>query len=148
MQYSCVNRFPCFKMMVNLSLCLLSTVPWSSSHSLIEYLTTKTYWGVEVQLHTFLTSELNGVEWSASCNFRFTPGLRVSQTPFDSRLYGPQRPSELGGKNKISHHCPCSKLPPFPYISKIYLRNNRKSSHIIELSVLYTVCLLHGMKLS
>jgi len=27
----------------------------------------KTYWGVEVQFHAFLTSELDGGKWSASC---------------------------------------------------------------------------------
>jgi hypothetical protein len=36
----------------------------------------KTYWGVEVQLHSFLTSALDGREWSASCASRFTPGVR------------------------------------------------------------------------
>jgi len=30
--------------------------------------------GVEVQLHAFLTSELDGGEWSASRSERFTPG--------------------------------------------------------------------------
>jgi hypothetical protein len=33
----------------------------------------KTYWGVEVYLHAFLTLELNGGEWSASLPGRFTP---------------------------------------------------------------------------
>jgi len=27
----------------------------------------ETYWGVEVQPHTFLISALDGDEWSASC---------------------------------------------------------------------------------
>jgi hypothetical protein len=33
----------------------------------------KTYWGVEVELHAFLTSVLGGGEWSASCSGRFIP---------------------------------------------------------------------------
>jgi len=33
----------------------------------------KTYWGVEAQHHTFLTSVLYGSEWSASRPGRFTP---------------------------------------------------------------------------
>jgi len=36
---------------VNLSLCL------------IKHHVMKTYWGVEVQLHAFLTTALGGVEW-------------------------------------------------------------------------------------
>jgi hypothetical protein len=37
----------------------------------------KVYWGVEVQLHTFLTPALDGGEWSASLAGRFTPWERV-----------------------------------------------------------------------
>jgi hypothetical protein len=36
----------------------------------------KTYWGVELWPHTFLTSALDGSEWSASRPDRFTPGER------------------------------------------------------------------------
>jgi len=32
----------------------------------------KACWGVEAQLHPFLTSELDGGEWSASCSRRYT----------------------------------------------------------------------------
>jgi len=31
----------------------------------------KTYWRVEVELHTFLTLAVDGGEWSASCPGRF-----------------------------------------------------------------------------
>jgi hypothetical protein len=34
------------------------------------------YWGVEVYLHGFLTSTLDGGKWSASRLGRFTPPLR------------------------------------------------------------------------
>jgi hypothetical protein len=49
---------------VKLSLCL------TKCHSM------KTYGGMEVQLHAFLTSAPDGGEGSASCPGRFTPGIR------------------------------------------------------------------------
>jgi hypothetical protein len=36
----------------------------------------KTYGGVDVEIHIFLTSALAGGEWSASRPGRFTPGER------------------------------------------------------------------------
>jgi len=40
----------------------------------------KTYRGVRVEHHAFLTSALNGDEWSASGPGRFTPGERTPST--------------------------------------------------------------------
>jgi hypothetical protein len=40
----------------------------------------KTYWGVEVKLHAFLTSVLDGGELSASRPCRFTPRERALGT--------------------------------------------------------------------
>jgi len=40
----------------------------------------KTYGGMEVQLHAFLTSALDGGEWSASRAGYFTPMERVPGT--------------------------------------------------------------------
>jgi len=42
----------------------------------------KTYWGVEVYLHSFLTSALDGGEWSTSCSGHFTPKIRNPGTPW------------------------------------------------------------------
>jgi len=47
------------------------------SLSLTKYHTTKTYRGVEVQLHVFLTLALDGGEWSASRPGHFTLGERT-----------------------------------------------------------------------
>jgi hypothetical protein len=67
---------------VRLSLCL------TTNHAM------KTYWGVEVQLHAFLISELDGGEWSASRSGRFTPGS------LDRRLGGTQSRSRHSGEEK------------------------------------------------
>jgi len=37
----------------------------------------KKYWGLEIERHVFLTSELDGGEWSASSPSCFTPGERA-----------------------------------------------------------------------
>jgi hypothetical protein len=39
-----------------------------------------TYWGMEVYIHAFLISALDGGEWSASRPGRFTPGVRAPST--------------------------------------------------------------------
>jgi hypothetical protein len=44
---------------------------------LTEHHATKAYWGVEVSLHAFLTSALDGGEWSVSRPGRFTPGKEL-----------------------------------------------------------------------
>jgi hypothetical protein len=52
--------------------------------------------GVEIWLHAFLISALDGDEWLASCLGRFIPeeGTRY---PLDRRLGGPQNWSERRG---------------------------------------------------
>jgi hypothetical protein len=44
---------------------------------LAKHHTMKTYWGVEVWMHAFLTLALDGGEWLASRSGRFTPGAAV-----------------------------------------------------------------------
>jgi hypothetical protein len=65
---------------VKLSLCLT------------KYHAMKTYWGVEVQLHAFLTSAQAGDEWSASRPSSFTSGVKSPRYPLERRLDGPQIP--------------------------------------------------------
>jgi hypothetical protein len=50
----------------------------------------KTYWGVEVQLHAFLTSELDGGEWLASRSGRFTARERAPGTHLLGGWVGPR----------------------------------------------------------
>jgi hypothetical protein len=50
----------------------------------------KTYWGVEVQLHSFLTSALDGGEWSASRPGRFKPKERAPGTHWIGGWVGPR----------------------------------------------------------
>jgi hypothetical protein len=50
----------------------------------------KTYWGVEVQLHAFLTSALDEGEWSVSRPGRFTPRGRAPNTPWIGDCVGPR----------------------------------------------------------
>jgi hypothetical protein len=66
----------------------------------------KKYWGVEVQLHAFLISALDGSVWSVSCPGRFSPRKDPRYT-LDGRLDGPQTPSGRGGEEKKrSPNCP------------------------------------------
>jgi len=59
----------------------------------------KTYEGVEVQLHAFLTAALGGFELSVSRPGRFTLG-KSPRYPLERRLGGPQIRCGRGGKNK------------------------------------------------
>jgi hypothetical protein len=56
--------------------------------------------GVEVLLHTFLTSALDWGEWSASRLGRFFPRERAPGYPLDRRLGGLQSRSGHGGEDK------------------------------------------------
>jgi hypothetical protein len=65
---------------------------------------------VEVH-HTFLTSVLDGGEWSASRPGRFTLREGAPGYPLDRRLGGPQSRSGLGGEEKISQTLPGLEPP-------------------------------------
>jgi hypothetical protein len=69
----------------------------------------KTYWEVEVQLHSFLTLAQDGGERSASCSGRFTTG-ESPRHPIYRRLGGPQSRSRRGCEEKNSQ--PLSALEP------------------------------------
>jgi hypothetical protein len=60
----------------------------------------KAYRGVDVYIHTFLTSVLDGGEWSASRPGRYTPGESPG-CPLDKRLGGPQSRTGRRGVEKI-----------------------------------------------
>jgi hypothetical protein len=48
----------------------------------------KAYRGVVAQYHTFLSSALDGGEWSASCPGHFTPRGNCRRYPLDGMLGG------------------------------------------------------------
>jgi len=69
----------------------------------------KTYWGVEVQLHAFLTSALYGCEWSDSRSGLFTPGARDTGTHLIRGSVNLRVSLDAVEKRKI-HHCPSQEL--------------------------------------
>jgi hypothetical protein len=50
----------------------------------------KAYGGVDVYIHIYLTSSLDGAEWSASHSGRFTPGERAPGTLWIVGWVGPR----------------------------------------------------------
>jgi hypothetical protein len=75
---------------------------------LIKNHSTKTYVGVEIDLHTFLSTVLDGDEWSASRFARLTPRKRAL-VPI---LYGPQSRFVRGTKRKKSFQRPYREYNP------------------------------------
>jgi hypothetical protein len=61
----------------------------------------KVYWGMEVQLHTFLTSALDGGVWSALRPGRFTPGEKAPGTHWIGGWVGPRAVLGAVVKRKI-----------------------------------------------
>jgi hypothetical protein len=60
---------------------------------------------METKLHEFLTSVLDGNEWSTS---QFIPGEKKPKSPLGKRLGGIQ--SWFGSSSKDKNPCPCWKL--------------------------------------
>jgi hypothetical protein len=77
------------KVKVMLSLCL------TKPHAM------KTHWGVEIQLHGFLTSNLEGGEWSASRPGRFIPRERAPGAHWIGGWVGPRAVLDAVVKRKI-----------------------------------------------
>jgi hypothetical protein len=86
---------------VKLSLCL------TKHHAM------KTHWGVEVQLHAFLTSALDGGEWSASRPGCFTPKERSPGTHWIGGWVCPRALLDAVMKRQISS--------PFTLLCKLQL---------------------------
>jgi hypothetical protein len=61
----------------------------------------KTYWGVEVEVHIFLTSALDGGQWSASRPGRFTLGERAPGTHWVGGWVGTRAVLDAVVKRKI-----------------------------------------------
>jgi hypothetical protein len=74
----------------------------------------KTYGGVDVNIHVFLTSALFGSEWPASRRGRFTPRGNRHGYPLNRRLGGPQNRSRWRGKEKILDHTGTRTPTPRP----------------------------------
>jgi hypothetical protein len=62
----------------------------------------KTYKETEIKLHTFLTAELDGSEWSAVYSGRFTSRENSSSYLLDRRLDEPDSWSGRGGQAAAS----------------------------------------------
>jgi hypothetical protein len=88
-------RFDSYAGKVNVSLCLP------------KYHAIKTRGEMEVQLHLFLTSTLDGDEWSNSHPSHYIPGVRALCTHWI-----PQSGSEHGSEEQMSNNCPFRKSNP------------------------------------
>jgi hypothetical protein len=62
----------------------------------------KMYWGVEVWLHIFLTSALDGGDWSASLSGRFTSRERATGSHWIGGWVGPRAGSDAMVKRILS----------------------------------------------
>jgi hypothetical protein len=84
---------------------------------LFKHYAMKTYGGVVVYLHFFLTSALDGVEWLDSCPYRFTPRGRVSRIHWIGGWVGPRFLLDAMDKRKIWQCCETNPGSPARSIS-------------------------------
>jgi hypothetical protein len=83
---------------------VLKTVRLGAHIKFVPAHATKVYAGVEVQLNSFLTSELDGGKWSASFPGRFTPEKGVPGTHGTEGWLGPRAALDTSKyKKKISY---------------------------------------------
>jgi hypothetical protein len=74
----------------------------------------KAYWRVKVYLHAFLTSALDGGEWSASRSGPFTPGTHWIGGWMDPR-------AEHGSEEKNSQHVTGLEPPIIQPVAQRYI---------------------------
>jgi hypothetical protein len=91
----------------------------------------KTYWGVEVKPHAFLTSALDGGEWSASCPGRFIPWERAPATNWIGDRVGPRAGLDAMVKRRESNHDrPILQPVASCYTGSKFLDRNIQKEHI------------------
>jgi len=91
--------------------------------------------GVEVSLHAYLTSALDGGEWSASRPGRFTPGKGVTVTHWIRGWVGPR--AGLGAVAKRKILVPTGNRTPI--IQSLYWLSYL-SREAIKCDILMTLC--------
>jgi hypothetical protein len=92
-----------------LGLRLFGTVTVMLSLCVTKHHTMKTYWGVELYLHTSLTLALDGGEWSASCPGHFTLKEKAPGTYWIGGWEGPKAGLDIVVREVPSH---CWELNP------------------------------------
>jgi hypothetical protein len=84
----------------------LSWMKVNLSRALTEHHTMKACWGMEVQLHAFLTTALDGGEWPASqLGAALSPGKEPPVTHWIGDLVGPRTGLDTVVKRKIPSPC-------------------------------------------
>jgi hypothetical protein len=94
----------------------------------------KTYGGVDVQTHIFLTSALAGVEWSASLPGSFIPGKRASGTQSRSGHCEEEKILDPTGNRTLIHRLSSLLLVAIPTILySLLLKFNEKLYNYCDL---------------
>jgi hypothetical protein len=108
----------------------------------------KAYGGVDVKIHIFLNSALDGSEWSASRPGRFTPRERVPGTHWIGDLVSP-RAGLADVEKREFFTLPGLEVQPFrrPWRSQSLYRLRCPDSHVSSLCV-YTVYCTNTVQLT